>query len=217
MYKSPSKNLVAIALGVLILIETVFSWLGFRVFGPTTLWTGRAFIITVGTLLNMILIWLIHREFPPALSWFSQLVFFIGTLGSLLALIGSSFDLLNAMVGHSLIIWFPLSQTPSIIVFGYGIVGIWLVLLNFDARVQAAWPARVAWLGMISGVIMAIGLFALPRIFIPYVSLSHQLVPELAELVGTLGWMIVYPIWSIWFGSVATKDPSRGQQLQGLV
>jgi hypothetical protein len=64
---------------------------------------------------------------------------------------------------------------------------------------------------------MAIGLFALPRVFIPYVSLYHQLIPELGELVGNLGWMILYPIWSIWFGRVAVQGQSGGQGIRSFV
>jgi hypothetical protein len=64
---------------------------------------------------------------------------------------------------------------------------------------------------------MAVGLFAIPRVFIPSVSLNHEPVPEIGELVGYAGWMLIYPIWSIWFSRIAVKDQQAGQHLRSFV
>ena len=215
--KSPAIHLVAIALGISLLTGTIFHRLSFRVFDPTPVWISRAFIILVGTILTMILVWMVHRELRQEPSLFHVPVFLIGMPGSIVALIGSSFDLLNAIAGHALIIWFPLSQTQSIIAVGYGFIGIWLLLLNFHSRLLGLWSTGLTWLGMISGLLMAMGLFAIPRVFIPYVSLYHQLVPELGEVVGNWGWMIIYPIWSIWFGSLEVMDRHGDRELHNFV
>jgi len=171
----------------------------------TPLLAMRAFLILIGLFLNLRFIWMIYLDFRTKSSWFSLFLLMTGMLGSFLVLIGSAFELLNRIVGHNLIIWFPLGQTLSIIVVGYGFIGVWLLLLNYQARLHDVWPRPLGWMGIIAGIIMAIGLWAIPRVFIPYVSLSHLIVPELGELVGSIGWMIFYPVWCIWFGFVYLK------------
>jgi hypothetical protein len=138
-------------------------------------------------------------------------------IGSLIVLIGSGIDLLNTIVGHNLIILYPLSQTQSIIAVGYAFIGIWLLSLNVQARFHDTWSRRLAWSGFLTGAIMAMALLAIPKVFIPYVSLYHKLVPELGELVGDLGWRLFYPAWSIWFGCVILKGQYEGQHPQSFV
>jgi len=137
-------------------------------------------------------------------------------IGSFIVFIGSALDFLCAILGHSFDT-IPLSQTRSIIVVGYAFLGIWLLLLNYDARFHDTWLRHLAWLGVMAGIIMATGLLALPRIFVPYISLYHEPVPEIGELLGDVGWMLFYPIWCIWFGYVCLKDQYGGQHLQSFI
>ncbi|HXQ34069.1 MAG TPA: hypothetical protein VN843_08660 [Anaerolineales bacterium] len=183
----------------------------------TPLLAIRAFIIVIGALLNLRFVWMIYLDFRAKLTWFSPFMLMIGMIGSFIVLIGSAFELLNRIVGHNLIIWFPLGQTLSIIVAGYGFIGIWLLLLNYQARLHDTWSRRLAWSGIIAGAMMAIGLLSIPRIFIPYVSLYHLIVPELGELAGSLGWMFFYPIWCISLGFVYLKGMYGGEHPQNFV
>ncbi len=139
----------------------------------------------------------------------------IGMIGSLIVLIGSGFDFLNTIVGHNLIILYPLSQTQAIIAVGYAVTGIWLLLLNVQAQLHATWSRRLSWWGVIAGATMAIALLAIPKVFVPYASLYHQLVPELGELAGDLGWRLLYPAWSIWLGRILLKGLDGGQASLG--
>ena len=182
----------------------------------TPLLAIRAFIIVIGVLLNLRFMWMIYLDFRTKSNWLNLFILVIGMIGSFIVLIGSAFELLNNIVGYSLIVWFPLSQTLTIIVVGYGFIGIWLLLLNYQARLHDAWSRRLGWLGIIIGAMMAVGLLAIPRIFIPYVSLYHLIVPELGEMVGNLGWMFFYPIWCISLGFVYLKVMYDGQHLQGF-
>jgi len=186
------------------------------IFSLTPLLVMRAFLILIGIFLNLRFIWMIYLDFRTKSNWLSQFILVIGMIGSFIVLIGSAFELLNNIVGHDLIIWFPLSQTLTIIVVGYGFIGVWLLSENYQARLHNAWPRGLGWLGIIAGIIMAIGLLAIPSIFIPYVSLYHLIVPELGELVGSIGWMFFYPIWCIWFGFVYLKAPNDSSHLQGF-
>ena len=208
---SRAIGLLSIVIGIDTLIGIVFYWLSFRTFDRTPLLMISTFMIAIGALLNMLFVRRLHLNFRARSPRFSQFVLLAGMLGSLIVLIGSALDLLSAILGHSFDA-FPLSQTWSIIVVGYAFLGIWLLLLNYDAQFHDTWRRYLAWLGIIVGVIMATGLLALPRIFVPYISLYHEPLSEFGELLGNVGWMLFYPIWCIWFGYICLKDQYGGQQ-----
>jgi len=209
-------GLLTIIIGVDIFIGFLLYGLSFRAFDRMPLLTISAFLITIGALLNIMLVWIFHPYVRARSPWFSQLVLITGTTGSLIVFIGAAFDFLDTIVGHALIILFPLSQTRSIIVVGYAFIGIWLLLLNYHARVHDTWSPGLTWLGIIAGTIMTLGLLAAPRVFIPYVSLYHRPVPEIAEIVGDLGWKFLYPFWSIWTGYVFLNGRHSDQHLEGF-
>jgi len=198
-------NRLAIATGISLIIGTVCYWLSFHIFNSMPLLASKTFI-AIGALLNLVLCWKLYIEFRAPSSWIKYFALFMGLCGSLIVFIGGSLDFTNTIMQHSIINWFPFSQTQSIIAVGYGCIGIWLLLLIFHSSLFSPWSTSLTWLGIISGIFMAMGLFAIRRVFIPYVSLYHELVPELGELVGNLGWMLLYPIWNIWFGTISQPD-----------
>ena len=81
--------------------------------------------------------------------------------------------------------------------FGYALVGLWLLGLNYCAQRMDTWPRRLVQFGLVSGAIMAIGLLTGPGI------VGRVDDPELAPWfvsgaqVASLGWLLLYPIWSI--------------------
>jgi hypothetical protein len=216
MNNSPSRflGLLAVINGIDILVGIVFYELSFHVNNRTLLLTMGAFLILIGALLNPALVSRLYRHFGAEPKWSSRFLLITGMIGSIIALIGSGFDFLNTIVGHNLVILYPLSQTQSIITIGYAFLGIWLLLLNGQAGLHIAASRRLTSLGIITGTIMAVGLLAIPKVFIPYVALYHQPLPELGEIVGSLGWRLLYPTWSIWFGSVLGKGQYGSQHLQ---
>lgn len=196
---------VAISIATAIFIGFISSLLTLRAFNTTPLLAIRSFVITIAALLNIRLIWMLQLGFRTPLLWFSRFMLLTGLIGSIFVFIGPAFDFLNTILRHDIIIWFPLSQTQSIIAVGFAFIGIWLLLLNYQARLDDARSHRLARLGIIAGTVMVTGLLAIPRIFNPYVSLYHEIVPELGELVGHLGRLFLYPIWWMWLGFVYWK------------
>jgi hypothetical protein len=205
---------LALAIGISILIALLFYSLSWLFYDRNPFLRVSAFMILIAACLNPILVWSLQHHRTSS-SLFGPTILIIAMIGALIAWIGATNDFLNSIVGYDLIIWFPLSQ--SIIVIGYGLIGIWLLLLSYQARMQDAWSRRLAWLGILSGLIMAVGLLAIPRIFIPWVSLNHEPVPEIGELIGYAGWMLFYPIWSIWFGSFEVTDRHRDRKLHNFM
>jgi len=203
---------LARAMGVSILTALGLKGLSLLFYPLLTL---SAFMILIGAILNLMFLWATYQHPRLSSSPLRLVASIVGMAGSFNALIGATNDFINSVAGHALILWYPLSQ--SIVVLGYGLVGIWLLALNYQTRIEDLWPSRLAWLGVVTGVIMATGLFALPRIFIPAVALYHEPLPEIGELIGSVGWMFLYPLWSVRLGRAAWKEPDGDLRLRNSI
>ena len=210
MKGSPTRNigLLAIMIGIGTLIGVVAYMLSASTFNRTPLLVISAFLITIGALLNMILVWIFNLIFREQAPGFSMLGVIAGLIGSIIVFLGSGLDLLRATLTYSFDS-FPLSQTRSIMVFGYAFIGLWLMLLNYYALLHDMWSRRLIWLGMVTGTIMAMGWMSAPGIFDPYLGLYHVPSFEIGKLLGTVGWMFFYPIWSIWLGNIVLSNRSE--------
>ena len=130
-----------------------------------------------------------HYSREPQLAW---MAFSLALLGSFLAAFGS---VLAATGAAS---WF-LAQLY--VATGYGFLGIWLVILNISARAVNTFPHRAVSIGLLAGAVMALGITAIPGILGG--GDSEASAPWLSRYVGragTLGWLVLYPLWCIWLG-----------------
>jgi hypothetical protein len=189
----PSRNLgwLAIAVGGVILLGDVSLILFFTIgsfFG-----TFNDLCIAFAAILSGLLSWILYpanRAYSPRLS---QLLLTAALVGALVASIGSAFVIFD-VTGYFL--------AGLMNFFGYGLVGLWLLGLNYSARRRNGWPRRLVRFGLLSGASMAVGLLTGPGI------VGHIDNPELAPWflyvapVASLGWLLLYPIWSIWLGRV---------------
>ena len=194
----PSRTLgwVAIALGGLTLIGVVSLILFFTVgafFG-----TLSDLCIALEAILSALLAWMFypaHRTYSPRLS---QILLTAALVGALVAFIGSAFVIFE-VTG-----WFLAGLMNF---FGYALVGLWLLGLNYYfAQRRNRWPRRLVRFGLVSGAIMALGLLTGPGI------VGRVDDPELAPWfvsgaqVASLGWLLLYPIWSIWLGRLLLSN-----------
>jgi hypothetical protein len=206
---------LARCIGIAIFVGAVCYEFSFDVFNRAPLLIIGAIVLFIAGLLNPVLVWIAYRRWGSQRKISSQFILLVGIIGSIVTLISSGFDITNVSVGYNPFIVFPLSQTQSMITAGYGIMGLWLLALNIEAGFQKTWPRRLIWFGIATGIIMAVGVLAIPKVFIPYVSLYHHLVPELGKLTGNLGWRFLYPVWVIWLGGVSQKSQHDPPALQG--
>jgi hypothetical protein len=72
--------------------------------------------------------------------------------------------------------------------FGFGLIGVWLVILNFQAFQTKSWPKHFIGAGFIAAILMTIGL---------------------AGSNGALGFVFIYPIWCIWLGRYILRTQER--------
>jgi hypothetical protein len=187
----PSRTLgwLAIAIGGVTLIGVVSLFLFFtfgKFFG-----TLNDLCVAIEAILSALLAWMLypaHRALSPRLSRF---VLTAALVGALVVSIGSAFVVFD-ITG-----WFFAGLMNF---FGYALVGLWLLGLNYFAQRMDRWPRRLVQFGLVSGTIMAIGLLTSPGI------VGRVDDPELAPWfwyvapVASLGWLLFYPIWSIWLG-----------------
>ncbi len=148
--------------------------------------------VALGGLLSGGLAWKLyptHRSHAPRESQFA-LIF--AWMGACIVLIGSALAIFNFMG------WF---RAGLVITFGYGMIGLWLIGLNYSALNWAAFPRTLAQYGMITGWIMTIGIFVASGILagISPIEAAPWFV-LIAFFVGALGWSILYTIWCIGLG-----------------
>lgn len=116
--------------------------------------------------------WIWLNLIGVALSWIGA---FIAALDSLMAggiISTTSASILRIKYG------LPSLLTTHDLHFGFGLIGIWLIILNIQAFQAKSWPMYLIGLGFIVGIIMIFGLAG----------------------NSPLGFVILYPIWCIWLG-----------------
>lgn len=99
--------------------------------------------------------------------------------------------------------------------FGNGLIGIWLYMLNRFASQQAVWPRNLTRLGLIASVLMMIGLLNFYGILLGWDGNDFS-----SLLLGTgisyLGIGILYPIWCLrlgrWIFSKQADHPLATQE-----
>ena len=117
--------------------------------------------------------WLWLNGIGAVLTWIGT---FIVTLDSLMA--GGIISTASAVILRSKYGFPPLLTTHDLH-FGYGLIGVWLLILNFQAIQAKSWPAHLIGLGFSTGILMMIGLLGFP---------------------AALGFVFLYPIWCILLG-----------------
>jgi len=194
---SPSRTVgwLAIALGGVALLGTV-SLILFFTFGAY-FGTLSDLCIAFEAILSALLAWTLypaHRALSPRLS---QLLLTAALVGALVASIGSAFVIFD-ITG-----WFLAGLMNF---FGHALVGLWLLGLNYFARRTDRWPRHLVRFGLVSGAIMAIGLLTGPGIVgrVDDPALAPWFVT--GAQVASVGWLLLYPIWSVWLGRLLLRE-----------
>ena len=148
----------------------------------------------LAAILSAILAWLLFAQ-GDAESWLLSLIALIlATAGALVVTIGSVL-VISGKTG-----WF---KAGLYIAAGNALIGLWLFGLNYSALNSNSWGLGLAIFGLIVGLIMALGLVAIPGIFSGIDSQeSASCLFSYVGQAGGLGWLFLYPIWCIFLGSI---------------
>jgi hypothetical protein len=122
-------------------------------------------------------------------------------LGAILVLVGSTLAI-TGLKG-----WFLSGLYMAV---GNAMIGLWLLGLNYSGQRDHSLPGGLIIFGLISAVILALGLVAIPGIFrgIDFQEYETTVV-NLIWWTGSLGYLTLYPLWCIWLGRLFLSNGAR--------
>lgn len=153
--------------------------------------------IAIQGILTAVLAWMLHsfsRGQSPRLSLFALIA----------AIVGAGL----VVVGSGVVIFRVTGWVFAglITVFGYAVIGFWVVVLNHLAQRSNTWPHRLTRLGVVIGVIMMLGLLTGPAILSHVDSLEAAPWFVYLAYAGGFGWFVLLPVWSVWLGRLLLSD-----------
>ncbi|HEV8546227.1 MAG TPA: hypothetical protein VGQ64_08020 [Candidatus Limnocylindrales bacterium] len=92
---------------------------------------------------------------------------------------------------------------------GFALVGFWLIALSRSMASAPRWPRRLPFLGIVAGIVMAIGIIVIPGVAMGLDDMETAPGWVWIGFIGWLGIFLFYPIWSLWFGSVLRQGTNR--------
>jgi hypothetical protein len=183
---------VAIATGIVGLLGLVFIILFFTVGQPFG--TLNDICIGLMAILSIFFVWKFYPWHHAQSPLLSQISLVIATLGALLALVGMVLSIAGIKG------WF---LSGLYMAAGYGMIGLWLLALNYSALQGNVIPQSLVIFGLISGVILALGLVTIPGIFRGIDTQEYKLtVFNSIWWASSLGYLALYPTWCILLGRI---------------
>lgn len=88
---------------------------------------------------------------------------------------------------------------------GFAGIGAWLVVFNRSGTAVTTWPRGLRSVGILAGVLMAVGIVAAPGVVLRLDDLETAPGWVWIGFVGWLGIFVVYPAWAIWLGINQTR------------
>ena len=140
------------------------------------------------------LAWMLYRVHHAQSPLLSQVALIAAWAGALVVAVGSALVILQ-VTG-----WFLAGLYMTA---GNALIGLWLLGLNYSAQHSDSWPHGLVVFGLVVGAVMAVGLVAVPGILGSIDAQDSAPWSVNVGYVGSLGWMILYPIWCIGSGRVA--------------
>lgn len=144
-------------------------------------------------------LYLVQRPGAPTMSLVATMIGALGMLGVIL---------LQSLL---LLMIVPFEQEVGPLLVAMGLVGVWLLGVNYLARQQGGLPSRLRWLGMAVGVAFVLEpvLLAAMGGTVDWRAMSSNyfliIWTTLVFLVAYVG----FPIWAIWLGGVLMASESE--------
>lgn len=189
---TPLTGWVAIGTGIAGLLALAFIILFSTVGQPFG--TLNDVCIGLAAILSGVLAWLLYPQHHGQSPLLSQLALAVALIGALVVAVGS------VLVIFGVTGWYLAGLYMAA---GNALIGLWLLGLNSSARHGSFWSNGLAISGMVIGVILILGLAAVPGILRGLD--AWETAPWYVNYVGfagALGWLVLYPIWCLWLGRI---------------
>jgi hypothetical protein len=151
----------------------------------------------VEAILSALLAWIFYSSYRAQPARSSDFTLIAAWVGALIAVIGS------ALIIFDFTGWYLAGLYTM---FGYALFGLWLFGLNYAALLSLPWPRRLAQLGLLTAACMAIGFLAGPGILGSVDDAEAAPWFVNVGLLGSLGWMFLYPCWCLWLGRLLVTN-----------
>jgi hypothetical protein len=148
--------------------------------------------IALTAILSAGLAWVLYSQHQAHSSGLSQIGLVLALVGAAVVAIGSVLVVLG-IAG-----WFLAGLYMAA---GNALIGVWVLTLNCAARQSNSLPDNLAIFGIVVGIVMILGLAAMPGIFSRMD--SWDAAPWYVSYIGqsgALGYLVLYPIWCVWLG-----------------
>jgi hypothetical protein len=190
-FSSPTIAWIALAAGVAGLLALAFIILFFTIGQPFG--TLNDIFIGVTAVLGGVLAWMLFLEHRAQSPLLSQVALGLALLGALVVVIGT------ILVTFVVTGWYLAGLYTAA---GYALIGLWLFVLSWSVQQGNSWPNGLVLFGFVVGVVMILGLAAIPGI-LQRID-SWDAAPWYVNLgqVGGLGYLVLYPIWCILLGRI---------------
>jgi hypothetical protein len=183
---------VSIATGIAGLLGFVFIILFFTIGQPFG--TLNDICIGLAALLSVALVWMLYPGYNTQFPLLSKVVLVIAMFGAFLVMIGSALAI-SGVKG-----WF---LSGLYMAAGNAMIGLWLLALSYSALRGGLWPNSLVVFGLITGVILALGLVTIPGIFRGIDTKEYELtIFNYIWWASSLGYLVLYPTWCILLGRV---------------
>jgi hypothetical protein len=183
---------VAIATGIVGLLGFIFIILFFSVGQPYG--TLNDICIGLTAILSVVLVWVLYPGYHTQFPLLSKIAFVIAMVGALLVLVGMVLSI-SGTKG-----WF---LSGLYMAAGNAMIGLWLLVLNYSAWRSNSLPHSLVIFGLISALILVLGLVTIPGIFRGTDSQEYKLtVFNSIWWASSIGYLALYPTWAIFLGRV---------------
>ena len=198
-FSSITIGWVAITTGIVGLFGLAFIILLFTVGQPFG--TLNDICIGLTAISSVVLVWMLYPQYHAQSPLLGKVTFVIAMFGAILVVVGSAFAI-SGVKG-----WF---LSGLYMAAGNALIGLWALGLSYSALRDNSLSHGLVIFGLVSGVILALGLVTIPGIF-------RGIDPQEYELTlfnyvwwaSSLGYLALYPTWCIWLGRVILSSSAR--------
>ena len=184
-----TTGIVAVATGIVVILAIVLVVLFFARGGPFG--TFNDICNGLAGVLSGLLAWLLFMQFPARSPSAGLLAFALAVVGAGLVVVGTDLVIFR-ITGWVLAGWYTAA--------GNALIGVWLALFCYSRQSSTTLPVGLGTFGLITGLLMAAGLFAIPGIIARIDSMASLPWFLIVSYLGFLGAYILFPVWAIWLG-----------------
>jgi hypothetical protein len=191
-HASATIGWVSIAAGIAGLLGFAFIILFFTVGQPFG--TLNDVSIAVTAILSLALALMLYPSLHAYSPLLSLAALVLVPVGAVLVVVGSALSILGIRG------WY---LSGLYMAAGNAMVGLWLVALSYAALRSDFLPRGLAVLGVVAGVVLALGLVAIPGIFRDIDTKEYE--PTVINLLwwtSSIGYLAAYPVWCILQGRI---------------